>query len=336
MLRPLKNEHIAPRLLAFKIDTTSGTPSLTGGCIDDDASLTDNAAGDTSIVLKNPFARKPVVVASSKTAGGIGYGLYSSSAINTVRAISQTTAGASADAVVHALALGWDSAYATLENEHTVKSTNIRPRLIAIAVSSAGAVTVGGTQVTVSKDSGTHTITFKNPFNMAPVVIAGVLGSTAGCANIDSTSVSGCVIKTTDAAGSAATGMGFHAIIVGWDSSSVRGTNQSVVRASQRLSRIVAASSTGAATPVVNIGSTDLASITNAGNGVYTVTFKRPGKRAPIVVASGDISGNGAIVNTDSTTASTAIIRTFNNAGSGTNATEFDFIAIHFGDAAEY
>jgi hypothetical protein len=68
MLREIKSPQRLPRQLHFKLDGT-GTASLVIGS--KDGVLVDNNTGDYTITFAKPFARPPVVVASSLTAGAV-------------------------------------------------------------------------------------------------------------------------------------------------------------------------------------------------------------------------------------------------------------------------
>lgn len=106
MLREIKGTQRLPRLLALKLDGT-GTAALNEGA--NDASLVDNGTGDYTLTFAIPFARTPVVVASSLTAA-INIKLHAISAtavqIKTFATADGTTA---TDADLDILVLGWDT-----------------------------------------------------------------------------------------------------------------------------------------------------------------------------------------------------------------------------------
>ena len=68
MLREIKSPQRLPRQLHIKVDGT-GTASILIGS--KDASLADNGVGDYTLTFAKPFARAPIVVASSMTAGAV-------------------------------------------------------------------------------------------------------------------------------------------------------------------------------------------------------------------------------------------------------------------------
>lgn len=68
MLREIKSPQRLPRQLHIKMDGTGAASILIGS---KDASLTDNGVGDYTLTFAKPFARAPIVVASSMTAGAV-------------------------------------------------------------------------------------------------------------------------------------------------------------------------------------------------------------------------------------------------------------------------
>ena len=68
MLREIKSPQRLPRQLHVKLDGTGSSSIVIGS---KDVSLTDNGTGDYTLTFAKPFARPPVVVASSLTAGAV-------------------------------------------------------------------------------------------------------------------------------------------------------------------------------------------------------------------------------------------------------------------------
>lgn len=68
MLREIKSPQRLPRQLHIKVDGTGPSSIVIGS---KDASLTDNGTGDYTLTFAKPFARAPIVVASSITAGAV-------------------------------------------------------------------------------------------------------------------------------------------------------------------------------------------------------------------------------------------------------------------------
>lgn len=104
MLRDIKGTQRLPRMLALKLVGT-GTAALTQGSTD--ATLVDNGTGDYSVTFNKPFARVPVVVASSLTAV-VNTQIVPSKTGISVKAFSVDGTTAK-DAVLDLLVLGWDA-----------------------------------------------------------------------------------------------------------------------------------------------------------------------------------------------------------------------------------
>ena len=106
MLRSIKSPQRAPRMLAFKV-TGTGTAAISVGS--KDATLADNGTGDYTLTFEQSFARIPVVVATSQTAGVYCEVIPSATA---VQILCKETDGtpAAIDAVVHVMVLGYDVA----------------------------------------------------------------------------------------------------------------------------------------------------------------------------------------------------------------------------------
>jgi hypothetical protein len=64
---PLASTQRKPRIVAGTITNTGGTWSLTTGARDISTTITDTGAGDFSITLLRPFAREPIVTATTTT-----------------------------------------------------------------------------------------------------------------------------------------------------------------------------------------------------------------------------------------------------------------------------
>ena len=104
MLRSIKSTQRGPRMLAFKI-TGTGTAAI--NLNSGDASLTDNGTGDYTLTFTKPFARIPVAVASSQTAGVYCEVIPAASSIEILTKARSN--GAATDAVFDLIVLGFDS-----------------------------------------------------------------------------------------------------------------------------------------------------------------------------------------------------------------------------------
>lgn len=105
MLREIKCSQRLPRQLHFKVQGT-GTASILVG--ESDASLTDNGTGDYTLTFSKPFARVPVVVASSMTAGAIIQVAVAS--VSACQLVVTDAAAAALDADLMVIVQGFDAA----------------------------------------------------------------------------------------------------------------------------------------------------------------------------------------------------------------------------------
>jgi hypothetical protein len=101
----LKVPQLAPRMLAFNITVTGGTPVITGY---DGATITDNGVGDFTLTFTKAFLRAPVVVASSSGSGAVAVTASSTTAC-TVKC-SNAAGSAQDPTTVGVLVVGFDNA----------------------------------------------------------------------------------------------------------------------------------------------------------------------------------------------------------------------------------
>ena len=105
MLREIKSSQRLPRQLHFKVDGTGSASILIGS---KDASLADNGTGDYTLTFVKPFARPPVVVASSLTAGAVIQ--IASATASAVQLVVTNLAAAALDADLMVIVQGFDAA----------------------------------------------------------------------------------------------------------------------------------------------------------------------------------------------------------------------------------
>jgi hypothetical protein len=105
MLRSIKSPQRAPRQLHFKVDGTGAASILIGS---KDATLTDNGTGDYTLTFEQAFARLPVVVASSLTAGAVIQ--IASATASACQIVVKDTAGSALDADLMVIVQGFDAA----------------------------------------------------------------------------------------------------------------------------------------------------------------------------------------------------------------------------------
>lgn len=104
MLREIKSTQRLPRQLHFKVDGTGAASILVGS---KDATLTDGGTGDYTLTFVKPFARVPVVVASSMTAGAVIQ--IASASVSAVQILVKDTSAAALDADLMVIVQGFDA-----------------------------------------------------------------------------------------------------------------------------------------------------------------------------------------------------------------------------------
>lgn len=105
MLRSIQSTQRLPRQLHFKVDGTGAASLLIGS---KDGSLADNGTGDYTITFEQPFARPPVVVASSLTSGAIIQ--IASASVSACQIVVTDAAAAALDADLMVIVQGFDAA----------------------------------------------------------------------------------------------------------------------------------------------------------------------------------------------------------------------------------
>jgi hypothetical protein len=94
-----------PRHIAVKLDGTGASSVLVGS---KEVSLTDNGVGDYTLTFVQPFARVPVVVASSMTAGAVIQ--IASASVSACQIVVKDTSAAALDADLMIMIQGFDAA----------------------------------------------------------------------------------------------------------------------------------------------------------------------------------------------------------------------------------
>lgn len=340
MLRPIDHSQRSPRLIPFQIDYSGGTPTFTQAV--DEAVITDTGTGAPDLALRDPFQRAPHLFAT--TAVGVGAGSIasvSSATATTLKPRAWTNAAVAADGTIHGLAIGHDSTFTDYMGAnfyHHVNSSRIGTRLIGFNVKGTGTAALQSSKrhgTLTDNGTGDYTIALRNPFQLAPVVLGTVIGTTAGVVNVVSTAVNTISVKTYDDAGNL-TDQDFYLWVIGFDRENKSGRHRrtaNTVHRGARLSlfRIVV---TGGV-PALTLGTDKLGTVADTGTGDFTLTFTQSFKRAPEVIATSLSNGNIAQVHTAATTTGVRILN-FNAAGAAADPTEICVAALGYDDTAEY
>lgn len=105
MLRSIKSPQRLPRQLHVQLDGTGASSIVIGS---KDVTLTDNNTGDYTLTFAKPFARAPIVVASSLTAGAVIQ--ISAATATACTLLVKDTSGVALDADLMIIIQGFDAA----------------------------------------------------------------------------------------------------------------------------------------------------------------------------------------------------------------------------------
>lgn len=170
-------------------------------------------------------------------------------------------------------------------------SRNIRPSIFGYTINYSGGTPsagVGGQDLTSITDNGTGdaTLNFKTRFPRNTMTFA-CPGNISGGGWVQwSTATDGGTARlvNVDNSGNPSDST-FHALVLGYASSDVSRTSPQLVRSQRPRTRMLAFQITGA-TPSLDIG-VGAATLTKAGTGDYTLTFKNAFGNTPIALVNG-------------------------------------------------
>lgn len=338
MLREVKNEHLSPRIVPFKI-TTTVTPTATIDIGTGDFTLARSAAGRTTLTLKRPFARNCVVVCNQATSAGY----YSANDVTTgsssVISLAMVDNGGNyIDGAIEGVIFGWDSSDVNLVREQHVLSSQDAPRLIWGKVASTGTVSIGSSDFSVTKTgTGVYAVTFKRAFARTPVVVGMQIGATALSTYVSNESATGATLTFADRTPTA-TDTAFYIMACGTDCRSDTWGRNTPLQNSQRKLQIVAAEVTntsGAWTK--SIGSVDFGAVTDVGVGDFSMTIASgtvvPAREIAIFAHT---TGQQAIV-AEAGASALVHVKTLNGLGNAADADGVtQILAIASQDASEY
>lgn len=297
MLRDIINKHPKPRILAFHIDATTGTP-LTDVGQRDATSITDNGGGDNTVNLAEGFTRGPAVFVSTYDTAplaGASYPVIISRSNIAVEYRTQNNAGSTTDGNSSVIMMGFDNDQLAPGLNQIVKATWRKPVIYAGIVRSDGSVDSVQKDFTVTKGgTGIYNITYDRALGQRPVMYC-VCGE-AGIANgSGDPGVATAQVKTYTLAGVAADKQ-FHLWIFG---SFSRDTNigrlRQPIQSPQRKPELLIFETSTLGT-VLSVGSLD-GTIVKNGTGDYTITYARPFATNTFTVPMiGYIGGGGVLV----------------------------------------
>lgn len=289
MLRGIKHPHLRPRLQGLKLTTAAaGTAVLDIGS--EEASAVRASAGKATITPGEVFSREglTLVTPGADVAQG-GYGTYDTThAGTTLTSLFSQKDGTADDGTGYVFTLGYlDTETIRLEPYQSVRTPCQAPRLMAFRLTSAGAIGLGKSQATNSLASGVHTLTFTDAFGRACVAIASPIAAARKSVRVTSTSASQVAIEGFDpVTDDDVEAIDMYVVVLGWNHPDEHGGHRRVVQCPQIAPRIEAYAIDGTGTPALGLGSTD-GTLTTNGTGDYSVTFKQPFAREPIVIVTG-------------------------------------------------
>lgn len=323
MLRAIQHDFLKPRLLRFRIDCTSGTPTASIGG-EELASITDNGVGDFTLNLKFPFRRTPIVGATvTDGAAAAGYPTITSVTASAIRIVIRNSAGTAEDTRCNVFVLGYDSPDTNIiRPESSVVAPCRNPRIVCGSVTSAGVADQNGGTFTVTKSStGVYVVTPRIAFGSTPVVVASPNQSTVAQVRVSSIGVASFTVETFNTS-AVATDTAFAFVAMAPDASATNTTRSArVVREGSigpRIVGVVAASgnaslSTNSAIGAIASGGTGIGNLTL--NQVVAAVPSRRFLRQPVCIATCEGTTNTAQVNT--TASSGTQVRTFGATGVG-------------------
>lgn len=167
-MQEVKTTRALPRLMVFTFDDSG----LTVGA--GDGTHSNTSTGRNTVTFNKPFASSDVVaVATSQdTSGPIAARVTAVSATSVeVQCLDSGNSGAAIDKTVTVFVLGSD-ATSLRDKPSVLECSQPKARLIAVKLSSAGAVVLGGGATASKQATGHYRITFDEPFERIPAVIS--------------------------------------------------------------------------------------------------------------------------------------------------------------------
>lgn len=293
MLWPLKSEVHGVRLVGANFDPATSAAAVLGG--DDFSDESKLGGGVLSANTVEASVLPYFFIGNSRSTAG---GVYCNGALDALTAInywqSHTDAGSNSD-IIHSILV--------LQRMKDVTDTNALPlstvkgqkrgQQVCLfgAVSSAGAVSIGNGDFTTTKAStGVYTAVFRRGlWGQVPIVIARGIGSTAVHVAAVATT-SGIAFYCLDRTG-AATDSAFNFIVYGSSAKDSYGGQFADVQTSQRKSRLLMFRILPASATLA-VGNQSGTVVVN-GVGDYTITFRRPFRRSPVVLAASKRAAGG-------------------------------------------
>lgn len=304
MLRSLKTPHLGALIRAFQVTTATPVCTVDVNAGDTESALADGA-GKAFITPKEKLIRPGIVLCQAFTdiADG-GYGTYEQApSSDEIVAETLDASGSGNDGKAFIMSVDfWSENTDRCSPLQTVKTSSGRsPRMMGFHISSAAAMTIGGTQATVAKALSVYTLTFSRAFSRACMVWVTPIATLQKAARVTAVSASAASIATFSAA-EAAEDNAFYALVLGWDSPDQQWgrSSEKAIQVPQLKPRMETFLVDGTGTAELDIGSGD-ATLVDNGTGDYSLTWTKPFARAPIVITTA-LSGRAQCLSAASTT----------------------------------
>ena len=324
MLRGLQSAYLGPLLQAFQVNVT-GASAASGVLNSLDLSAVSASSSVASATTKL-ISRRTRMAMATPVSTTYAFPIYSADPTTSViQARSTVNAGTATTGKMNILTLGSDHpSLLRFKPYQSVKAMNGQPRIVAGYITSAGAVSIGARDFTVSVASSVYTITLKRAFGRTPIIVAGSWNGTAHkTCTIHTENVRQFKIATWG--NGVAEDNPIYFIAMGYDTPTTNyGMRRTIRNAAirPRLEMFRVTQTAGTYSMAQGNGT-----LTKNGTGDVKVTFPTAFKRAPICVAIGK-AGRACLK--AATTTTDATVRLYTAASHNTSG-DNDFQLIAFG-----
>lgn len=337
MLRSISSDRIRPRIIDGGITFTDGTPSLNIGGVA--SSLTDNGAGDVTVTYRDSFGRGGVTfVHSSNHINDCSWGNVASSTALATRISSCRQDGTKVDQPYDFLTVGFDSFNTDYLPDSHSSVLYHRPlsRLVAYRIKGTDTAAIQSSTkhgTLTDHDTGEYTVTFTNEFGEQPRVFATAISSSAIVLSRDTCDNTHVKLTAFDQAPAAAD-TDFYLWVLGCDTSDSSTGHRRAIKTPHAGARLLVFQITvTAGTPALTYGSGS-GTVTDNGTGDFILTFTKPFKRAPEILATTDSTRIATVAEAASTTAVNVL--TFTDAGVAQDPTIVNVLVLGYDNSAEF
>jgi len=320
----LKTSQKGLRLIPSIITTAAGP--LATNTFGQDLTLPTSGTGQVQPTYVKPFVRGSLGLYSAATSVGNAAITATNDAETPatnliIKLKTLNSSGSSASGLVRALFAGWDSSFTAsspFPRTYEAKCSQPGASIYALAWNSTSStITEGASFFTrTSVSDGLDDFAINKPFAQDNLVVLITPWHASSPASATITSATASNIRTAlwDLNSVAAADHSFHALVLGFNRAGQTGGRFAAIRTPQPKARLHAIRIvTTGGVPVITLGNGD-ATIVDTGVGRYTLTWTKPFKRKPIVVATGTAANRAVLRGEPSVTG--CEINSWNAAGS--------------------